>query len=458
MWIVLIAMSCRDDALDDTSPAAPVVLSSACGEPSAPTSSRALSFDGAVPTNLIILSIDTLRRDRVGRYSGGSDTPFLDERLADSVALDDLQACANWTLPGVFCATTGRTMVEAGMEPINPERLDDPTYFDPELATMASWLRDAGWATSLVTTSKLFSTELPSGNGFEDGVFDADMNAAAVADAARTTLASLQERAAASGSPWYLQVHFRDPHGPYNPPAAYQGDLAGVDLSPYDPRTLDGIRAIFSAMDDLTDAERAEVTANLETLYAGELRYLDTQLAMLWRDWSAAGVLDDTLVVIWSDHGEQFFEHSRFQHGATLHQEEARAIGLFWADNLPAAAFTAPTTHTDIPATILDLYGILPTEALSGVALGATGADRLRVSVARDKDLRPLLGIDRNGHRLLYHWDGDRSYYQTPNDPFEETDRYDASSEDIACLWEQLMPTLEAIDTTEIGAATLPGP
>ena len=201
MWSILIALSCRDSVSEDTSAATPTVQASACGELSEPTASRALTFTGSIPTNLIIISIDTLRRDRVGRYSGGSNTPFLDERLADSVALDDLRACANWTLPGVFCAVTGRTMAEAGMEPIDPERLEDPTYFDPELETMAGWMSAAGWATSLVTTSKLFSTELPSGNGFETSVFDADMNAAAVADAARTALESLQERAAVS---WYV--------------------------------------------------------------------------------------------------------------------------------------------------------------------------------------------------------------------------------------------------------------
>ena len=107
---------------------------------------------------------------------------------------------------------------------------------------------------------------------------------------------------------------------------------------------------------------------------------------------------------------------------------------------------------------IRDSYGITPTTPVSGIPLGATGSDRVRVSVGRDKEFRPLFGADRNGHRLLYHWDGTRSYHQTPNDPEETVDLYDASSEDIGCLWEQLLPVVESIDSSTLGPAVSPGP
>jgi arylsulfatase A-like enzyme len=454
MLPALLLLSCRGDQPDDTS--TPLTLASACGEVTPTGADRALQFDGAPPDNLIIISIDTLRRDRVGFYGGGDATPFLDERLAASVSLSDLRACANWTLPGVFCVVTGQAMFEQGLEPFDPERLEDPTYINPELQTMAGWMRDAGWATTLVTTSKLFSDELPTGNGFQEVVYDSTMDARAVADAAREALTGLQDRA--GEAPWYLQVHFRDPHGPYNPPASYQGELAGVDLSPYDPRTSSGISAIYNDMTTMGAEQRQEVRENLETLYAGELRYLDVQLAELWRDWQTAGVLDDALVVFWSDHGEQFFEHGGFQHGSMLHQEESLAIGAFWANNLPSSVLSEPVLHTDIPATILDLYGITPGTTISGVPLGGSGSDRVRVGVGRDKDLRPQLAVDRSGHRLLYHWDGERSYYQTPLDALEEQDLYDATSADVACLWELLLPVIETIDPAEIGEPVRVGP
>ena len=204
--LLLLSLACRpkatgagdtapaDTTAPETVPLVPGSLGDACGAEDVPSSEGALSFSGAAPRNLLIISIDTLRKDRVGRYSGGGDTPFLDGLLAESVVLDDLMACANWTLPGVYCAVSGHAMFEAGLEPIDPSRLEQPDYIDPDLGTVASWLNDAGWATSLVTTSKLFSRALPTGNGFEDEVFEADMDAAQVADAARDALAVYARR------------------------------------------------------------------------------------------------------------------------------------------------------------------------------------------------------------------------------------------------------------------------
>lgn len=447
MWL-----GCRPTNTDSASVASPperaaeMVLGSACGPLDEPSDARALVFEGAPPKNLIIISIDTLRRDRVGRYSGESNTPFLDEHLASAVALDNLLACANWTLPGVFCAVSGRSMLESGLEPIDSSRIEDPTYLSPELPTMAGHLQTAGWHTALVTTSKLFSDKLPTGNGFDTVVFNSDMNAGAMVTAAEQALSDLQ--AAANDDPWYLQLHFRDPHGPYNPPGAYQGDLAGTTLT-YDPRTSEGISEIYGALDSLSEEEITDLQAVLEALYAGELRYLDDELKALWQSWESSGVLADTMVVMWSDHGEQFLEHAGFQHGASLHQEEAWALGSFWAENLEPAAISAPTLHTDIPATILDVYGI--SADMSGMPIGAVGNARARVSVARNKDFLPLFSVDREGHRMLYGWDGTRAYYQTPNDPEEQQDRYDPTDPNVICLWEYLQPALDAVDDSNLG-------
>lgn len=459
LLLLLVCSGCR--RAPDTAEPDPVVvdlpevtLGSACGPDAEPGPERFVAFDGPPPKNIIMISIDTLRRDRVGRYSGHPHMPFLDARLAESVSLDNMLACANWTLPAVYCVINGHQMIEAGLEPLDPARIEDPTYLSGELPTLASHLQDAGWSTTLVTTAKLLSDQLPTGNGFQDVVFNNAMNAGAVTAATQEALNTLRGRA--GDAPWFLHVHFRDPHAAYNPPGRYQGDLEGVDLTPYDPRTRDGVITIGAEMSSLGAAERREVLDNLEQLYAGELKYLDDEMALMWSAWEDSGILSDALVVFWSDHGEQFFEHGGFQHGATLHQEEALAIGAFWAEGLPAAAVVAPTFQTDIPATLLELYGIdMPT---SGFPVGAVGADRVRVSVARDKSLRPLFSVDRQGHRLLYRWDGARAYYQTPTDPAETVDRYDAADQNVVCLWEHLTPMLGLVDQTTLGPPVFPGP
>ena len=68
-------------------------------ETSDPDALSPLVFDGAPPTNLLMISIDTLRKDQIGFYGGGADTPYLDSLLAGSVHLDDHMQCASWVRP-----------------------------------------------------------------------------------------------------------------------------------------------------------------------------------------------------------------------------------------------------------------------------------------------------------------------------------------------------------------------
>lgn len=435
---------------DTAPPNKPVTLASACDPAAAPADEAVLVFDGAVPKNLLIISLDTVRRDRVSRYAPSLDTtPFLDSLFAEGVALDDFRACANWTLPGVTCAVSGRTMLSLGAEPVYPDNLNEPDYLPADLETLAVWLSAAGWQTALVTSSKLFSDEKPTGNGFGSVQLVSNPPAKRILDISRETLPVLA--AEAGDAPWYLHVHLRDPHSPYAPPDAYQGDLAGQALAP-DPRTDDGVLNTVRAWERASADERAELQAVLDQLYQGELRYMDAQLAQFWRDLSAGGWLDDTLVVFWSDHGEQFFEFGSFQHNASLQGVEAMAVAAFWADNLQARAHSGPTMQQDIPPTLLRLYGLDVPAAVSGVPLGEAPADRVRTSTSTDKGRTPIHSVERSGHRMLYSWDGARAYYQVPNDPDEQDDLYDADSEDIACLWDALRPIIAQVDAERVGS------
>ena len=66
-----------------------------------------VTFEGTPPTNVLLVSLDTLRRDRVGRYGGGANTPFLDALFDRSIVLDNHRSCSDWTAPSMTCALTG---------------------------------------------------------------------------------------------------------------------------------------------------------------------------------------------------------------------------------------------------------------------------------------------------------------------------------------------------------------
>ncbi len=427
-----------------------------CVVPSAPGEDPALVFSPERPTNVLGISIDTLRWDRLGRNSGLDTTPFLDQVLAEGVVLEDLRACANWTLPSLTCAMTGQSTLNLGVEPMAADLSSVTDPLPEDLETLASWLSDAGHETRLVSAAKLFSEKRALANGFDQVHFNGELPAEALVDA---TLVQAAELALLEDTPFYLQVHFRDPHSPYEPPEAYQGELAGADLGELDPRTSDGMRAIRTGWDSLEAQERDDLATVLLALYDGEVRYLDGQLARLWTELEELGLLDDTLVVIWSDHGEQFFEHGRFEHGQSLHTSEATAVGGFWGHSLQPAAFEGPTEQMDIVPTVLDALGLSIPSTVTGLPVGTAATDRVRVSATVNHKDDPTFTVDREGQRLFYTWTGERALYSLRDDPSEQHDLYDSSSPTVTCLWSSLEPALALLDPSATrGEAAAPHP
>ncbi len=450
MWLLWTVLAACDGQTGDSA-----VLAGCEPDPGDPDG-RALSWSGEGPTHLIGLSIDTLRRASVGRYAGSGVTPFLDGLLEGGVALDDARTCANWTLPGVTCALTGQTTLEQGFEPLIADKDAEGLQLPVALETLATWLGQAGFASSLVSASKLFSHHQPVSNGFDTVVFDGEVIAAPLVDAAVGQAQTL--RAQADGST-YLHVHFRDPHGPYAPPESYQGDLVGVDLGDHDPREQAGISALRRDWPDLSQAQRDELLGVLYQLYDGELRYLDDQLSRLWTELDGGGLLDDTLVVIWSDHGEQFFEHSDLGHGRSLHPDEADMVAGFWGSGLDSGVWTGPVGQPDLVPTILDALGVPIPETVTGQVIGTSPADRVRVSGTVDTADVPIFSADRAGWRMTYAWDGDRALYDLEADPGEQVDVYRDHPATVHCLWEHLEPQLGFVDRTRTdGEPVRPGP
>ncbi len=435
--VLLLLAACNGPTTDPDGTYAECVAPSGGGEPAA-------VLTGPPPRNLLVLSIDTLRRDRIGRYARSDSTPFLDARLDEALVLDDLRGCANWTLPGVSCVQSGQSPLERGIDPVSA----DPDYPDQHLPedteTLATWLSAAGFDARLASGSKLFSDAYPLGNGFGSVVYDDDARADEVSRLGLEALGAVI-------SPWYVHLHFRDPHSPYRPPERYQGALAGVDLGERDPRTDDGLLAIARAWHGLEDDERAALYAQVDTLYQGELRYLDDQLAELWAELDARGALDDTLVVFWSDHGEQFFEHDSFQHGNSLQQEESMALGAFWARSLTPVAWEGPTMQVDLAPTILSILGQPIPDSVTGLVVGTAPDHRVRISSSKTNRDVPLQSVDQDGWRMLYKWTGERRLYDVPNDPAEVRDLYGAQRSRVKCLWELLAPAVAAVDPEKAG-------
>jgi arylsulfatase A-like enzyme len=399
----------------------------------------ALVFD-ETPKNLLVISVDTVRRDRVGLFSGMDTTPNFDAVFSEGVVLADHRSCSNWTAPSSYCAQSGRS------------HLDDDVWLTAgtcgrrgalppcDAPTLASILADAGFDTTLVTTNAYFSSAY-NGNayGFEHEV-GRYWEGAPVA--LRAAIDASQDLGA-DGERWYFHVHWFDPHEDYVAPRAYWTDPR-LEC----PWTVSGVRtqheleggSLWAGFDE---AEREQARACLFNIYEGEYRYWDEHFAALWSDFEDRGLLDDTLVAFWTDHGQSFGERDNlFNHGVSLYDTENRSTAAFWAQDIERLWWTGPTTHQDIVPTILNALDV-PLGDHTGRVLGHARHDRVHVGFNYFSWSQPVISAIQGDKKLLYWWNGTKRFYDLTADPLEESDIYDPSDPDVIALWEELQPIVE---------------
>ena len=410
------------------------------------TGTGLIQFDGPRPKNILFWSIDTLRRDLFVRYGGESHMPFLDGLMAEGVVFDDVMQCSNWTYAGTSCTMSGRHGIDAGYEP--PLSGREGVDFVPEDSVfMAEVLQDEGWHTILWSTNGWLRTAWGSTQGF---IVDEHLGGARAARVLDEAKADVLE--APSDRPWFTHIHFYDPHAPYNPPEDYLGELEGRTELPWDLSLRD---QHYDARDDyhaLDTATQEELNAQLTIRYEAEVRFMDDRMSDKWAEWDKAGLLDDTLVVFWADHGEAFWEHGRQTHAYHLFEEENSVAMWLWAKNIRPNSFGGPVSTIDLMPTLLDLYDVQVPETVTGAVLpDGVSDDRIRYSMAIART-GAVQSIRRGTQRIHFYWStGAVVVTDTDVDPTEREDLYDPAGELTLELWELLKPRVEqaeaALDT-----------
>ncbi len=403
-----------------------------------PPAPDVLAFEGDRPTNLLILSLDTVRWDRVGRYADGDSlTPFLDGILEQSVVLDRHHSCSNWTAPSMLCATSGLSPIDVGAF--------EPRQVAAQLPTVARVLDREGYQTRLVTANTYYFSQRDA-LGFE--VIEA-IPYPETADRVVDGVLQQYDSTLDPASPWYLHGHLFDPHKPLCPPEAYrEGESALPPLGPDLDLCLEYRQTLNALWRDGNADQRATFRAHLEFLYGGEMRFLDDQLRRLWEGLEARGALDDTLVVIFSDHGEQFMERRPIvDHPWDLFAEENRAVAAFWAKNLAPLTVTTRTVHEDLAATLYTLFEALPERPIRGLPLGTAPADRAIWLVHEHND-ENIVAVVQGHHQLTLNFGGPRFFHDLEADPKQLDNLYDPENEDVLQLWTELEPALDAVAST----------
>ena len=401
-----------------------------------------LRFTGDPPKNLLFLSIDTFRKDHLGAYGNLGLTPFLDTLSDAGVVLENHVQCSNWTWGSTTCTLAGRTAAESNHLP----RLNGATHQKVPVPAgtpfLAGWLGDAGFFSVLSCSNSWFSSTWGNTQGYDVEIRSGG-GALTIGRDGKNALLDAMARGEVTDR-WFLHVHVLDPHASYNPTEEY---VEGIDkLEPW-PEDLTVRPNHYDARDawpSMTADEQALLEAHLRALYAGEIRRLDERFETLWAELQKDGLLDDTLVVIWNDHGEQFWEHGEQTHAYRLEGEENDGVMVFWADNIIPGRHEGYTSAVDLVPTLLDLYGQPIPPETTGYVLGEAPVGRpIFADALGRRGGQQSITVD--GLKLTYAWAGRVQMFDRTVDPTEQVDLYDPTDPRVLDLWAQLKPKVDAM-------------
>jgi arylsulfatase A-like enzyme len=357
---------------------------------------------GGLP-NIVLVSVDTLRRDRLGSYGYPKPTdPEIQRAFADGLRYEDAVCPVAVTRPSHASMLTGAHVLELGMRwngrplaegfPTLAEILGRNGY---DTAAFVSGWPLFGARSGLDRGFRRYSDEfnpfLSAHHGAEHltlpetlrifGAIDTlCRDAGAVTDAALAWLAETTHR------PFFVWIHYYDPHSHYTPPVEHARAMGLPDDGPRTTRWL--YSRVESGDRALSERERGFVDA----LYDGEVRYVDSQLGRFFEALRGAGLWDDTVVLLTADHGEILLERlasdgKAFIHSAWVDEEEIRIPFLIRGPGVPRGVRSGHTASAgDILPTLLGLAGI------EGPA-GITGRDLLGDDPA-ELALRPVISIN----------------------------------------------------------------
>jgi arylsulfatase A-like enzyme len=263
------------------------------------------------PRGILLVSIDTLRPDHLGCYgSPRRVSPEIDRLAASGALFETCVSAASWTLPAHVSMLTG-------VSPSVHRVTEDARRLGVSRVTLPEILRHEGYATGAFVTHYYLTSDYGLDRGFESFAYRQDAPAAEVSARAAAWIAENGDR------PFFLFLHFFDPHWDYHPGAPYTGVIVGADAPPYEGPVDGTLESMQPWIDPRTPVAPADLARAID-LYDAEIAGVDDALGSLFAALDASGLAARTLVVLTSDHGEEFRDHGSFGHAHTLYEELLR--------------------------------------------------------------------------------------------------------------------------------------
>ena len=370
--------------------------------------------------NVLLITIDTLRWDRLGCYgSRDAATPSLDALAARGARFETAVMHTPLTAPSHASILTGVTPLRHGV------RDNGAFVLPPDLASLPTAFKRAGYDTAGVVSGFPLDRRFGFANGFDtyDDRLPRGEGAGRAAQTERradvTTNAVLDwlgQRTPAAL--WFVWVHYFDPHAPYDPPGEFRGRFGS---KPYD----------------------------------GEIAFVDREIGRLFDRLRERGALAHTIVLVTADHGESLGDHSEETHGVFVYDATVRVPWILAGPGVPKGI--VPTTvarGVDAMPTLLDLAGVALPSALEGRSLKPALGDRVMSdepayleSLLSQRHLgwAPVQGL--RDARWKFIQVPRPELYDLQGDPGEARNRADADRDRTTAMARHLQAQLEAVRT-----------
>jgi arylsulfatase A-like enzyme len=351
---------------------------------------------GPTPPNVVLIVIDTLRADHLGSYGYPLDTsPNFDRLASESLKFNYAISPAPWTSPSMASLFTGYYPTAHGVtQHVARGRMPDDAI-SPDLVTLAEVFREGGYTTSGITANAWVSDARGYDQGFDS--FDTiDYSTAQVVN----TLAFKHLELIQQAQPFFLYVHYMDPHPPLSAP----------------PKLTQIALQLHAAL----PPDKAIRSHQIEKIaaYDAEIFFLDHYLGEFLEHLKLAGLYDDMVIAVVADHGYPFNEHGVDTHGFKLHNEDTHVPLLL---KLPGRSGEVDQTVStiDVFPTLARFVGLEVPEGIQGVsllddldkrrALGAFSENTVRTRNHRSlvtHDARKLiLAFDKGAHEVVHRED-----------------------------------------------------
>lgn len=298
-----------------------------------------LQSDLADPPNILLISIDTLRADRLGSYGyRAAQTPALDELAARGLRFTMASTVTPLTLPAHTSLLTGLFPTRHGV------RDNGGFYLAADFVTLAESLQQSGYRTGAFVSSFVLDSRWGLDQGFETYFDDFDLSRSGQMgmDDIQRQAASVVDQVVdwfsrADGRPFFAWVHLYDPHTPYESPEPYRSSF---------PATVPGA-------------------------YDAEIAYTDAQVGRLLKRLDEVHMRERTVVVVVGDHGESLGEHGEQTHGFFIYESTIRIPLIVSGPGIAPGVVSTPARIVDVAPTLLNVASVRAPSDVQGKDLRA---------------------------------------------------------------------------------------